>query len=682
MELTALNIQEGKINQFNRAGIMTLEDLMAYYPAKYQDYSKLTKLHDGAESVFLFACERVKFINSRINVIKAMGKEVSTGTPVYILWFNQSFLYQGDPKNKGLKDYEGDTVLVAGKTVFTQADGTGPDRYEVNSPALFDGAGMEALCIKPVYKKVPGMADAFLKNCIYDAGELLGAPAETLPEKILRDAGVVSHADMVAGLHWPMDADDLQAALTRKRWDDLLYFALRIDLSYRSAAIGSPFSLPLKRLTTTIQEGLPFRLTQDQATTLEEIHNWISAGKRINALIQGDVGCGKTIIALLLMVAFAENGYQAVLMAPTQILAQQHYEDLVKLVEPYGLKVAFVSGQRLRKAEQIALQDSIASGEVKLIVGTQALLSDTYQFDKLALVIEDEEHKYGVVQRQTLTEKAALGTHMITMSATPIPRSLAQTIYGDNLQLYSIHTKPAGRQPVRTGMMKTMQQLYAFLAKDITERGHQAYVVCPMIAPNEKVEGVATAEETFKDYKKALGSKGISIGLVTGKTKKEEAAQIRQDFKDNKISVLVSTTVIEVGINVPNATCIVIHNAERFGLAQLHQLRGRVGRGAGESWCVLVSEEKDNPRLAAMCKYTDGFDIAEMDLSLRGAGDLLGVQQSGSERFLALALQYNEEYKKAQAVAKWMLDTNAQCPLLDKVLADHRENVGGEMVVD
>ena len=680
MELTELHILEGKINQFQKVGIRTLEDLLAYYPTKYQDYSKLTDLHDGADSVFLFACERVKFINSRINVIKAMGKEVSTGVPVYVLWFNQSFLYQGDGKSKGIKEYEGKTVLVAGKTVLVRADVAGPDRYEIKSPAIFDDDGEAALAIKPIYKKIPGMADTFLKNCIYDAGELLGAPAEILPEKVLEDAGVVCHSDMVAGLHWPLNSEDLDAALARKRWDDLMYFALRIDLSYRSAAVGSPFSLPMLTMATTIEENLPYQLTQDQAATLEEILDWIRSGKRVNALIQGDVGCGKTIIALLLMIAFAENGYQAALMAPTQILAQQHYEDLVKLVEPYGIEVAFVSGQCLRKAEQTALQESISSGKAKLIVGTQALLSDTYQFNKLALVVEDEEHKYGVMQRNTLTEKAALGTHTITMSATPIPRSLAQTIYGDNLQLYSIRSKPAGRQPVRTGMMKTMKQLYAFLVKDITEQGHQAYIVCPMIAPNEKVEGVATAEETFAEYKKALSAHGITVGMVTGKTKKTEATQILQDFAENKISVLVSTTVIEVGINVPNATCIVIHNAERFGLAQLHQLRGRVGRGADQGWCVLVSEEKDNQRLKTMCKYTDGFDVAEMDLRLRGAGDLLGTQQSGSERYLALALQYNEKYKQAQTAAKWIIDTNTQCALLDKVISDHRENVGGEML--
>lgn len=680
MELSALNIQEGKIKQFKRVGITTPEDLLAFFPAKYQDYSKLTALKDGTESVFLFACEKIKFINARIPVIKATGQEISSGKTVYVLWFNQSFLLQGDAQHKGLREYEGTTVLVAGKTTLVQADSTGPERYEVNSPAIFDEEGIEALCIKPVYKKIPGMAESFLKTCIYRAAELLGPPTETLPPAVLKKAGIVSHADMVAGLHWPLDIQDLNAAIKRKRWDDLLYFALRIELSHRSMAIDSPFTVPIRHLTAEIERQLPFKLTKDQATTLAQIYEWIRAGKRVNALIQGDVGCGKTIIALLLMISFAENGYQAALMAPTQILAQQHYEDLVRLTAPYGLQVAFVSGQKLRKAEQVQLQNDISSGKINLVVGTQALLSDTYQFKNLALVVEDEEHKYGVIQRQTLMEKAALGTHTITMSATPIPRSLAQTVYGDNLQLYSIRTKPSGRKPVTTGLAKTMKQLYAFLTRDITQNKHQAYVVCPMIAPSEKTDGLATTEETFQEYQRALAPAGISVGMVTGKTKKKEAAQILQDFADNKISVLISTTVIEVGINVPNATCIVIHNAERFGLAQLHQLRGRVGRGADAAWCVLVSEDRENQRLAAMCRYSDGFDIAEMDLRLRGAGDLLGIQQSGTERYLALALQYSEEYKRAQEEAKWILDTNAKCLLLDKVISDHRGSIGGDMM--
>jgi ATP-dependent DNA helicase RecG len=266
------------------------------------------------------------------------------------------------------------------------------------------------------------------------------------------------------------------------------------------------------------------------------------------------------------------------------------------------------------------------------------------------------------------------------MSATPIPRTLAQTIYGDNVQLYSIKTKPNGRLPVRTGHFQDMNRVLNIVYSEVKKRGHQAYVVCPMIAPNEKVEGVDTAEETYEKYRRALEPYGITVGLVTGKTKKQDAAQILADFKENRLSVLISTTVIEVGVNVPNATCIVIHSAERFGLAQLHQLRGRVGRGSDQAYCILVSQDAQNPRLATMCAHTDGFKIAEMDLTLRGAGDFLGSQQSGTEKYLALALQYNKEYAHAQKAAKWILDNGADCALLDKAVQDHNDNVEGEMV--
>ncbi len=674
MEFSVLQIPENKIKQFHKAGISSMEELLAYYPRKYQDRTEVTGLRPGEDSLFLFYMKSLRYVNSRMPLIKATGYEVGTQTPVSVVWFNQSYLYD---KYSG---FSGSSILVAGKPVYKVQQYNEPAHYEITNPSIFDTEGENALGIYPIYRKVPGMAMDYLKNCIYRAAEILGPPAETVPQQFLSDNGLCSHADMVAGLHWASSQEELEAALKRKRWDDLLYFALRIELNYRGAAIGSPFNLSMIRIATAVRKSLPFELTPDQDKTLGQIHQWIRTGKRVNALIQGDVGCGKTIVAQLLMIAFAENGYQSVIMAPTQILAGQHYDGLKKLVEPFGMKVAFVSGQKLKKAEQKALEEGIASGEYKLIVGTQALLSDTYKFKNLALVIEDEEHKYGVCQRRVLTEKAAQGTHIVTMSATPIPRSLAQTIYGDNIQLYSIHSKPSGRKPVQTGLARSMEDVYRFIYKEVRRHRHQIYVLCPMIEANDSMEGVASAEETFEQYRKVLEPNGVSVGLVTGKTKKTQAAQIIKDFEENRISVLVSTTVIEVGVNVPNASCIVIHNAERFGLAQLHQLRGRVGRGSEEAWCVLVSEDKENPRLIAMCNHTDGFKIAEMDLELRGAGDFLGNQQSGTEKFLSMALQHSEDYQAAQQGAKWIIDEGIDCLLLQKAIADHVEKVAGVMV--
>lgn len=281
-----------------------------------------------------------------------------------------------------------------------------------------------------------------------------------------------------------------------------------------------------------------------------------------------------------------------------------------------------------------------------------------------------EEHKYGVLQRKKLADKAAQGTHTIKMSATPIPRTLAQIIYGQNLKLFCIHTKPSGRKPIATGIAKSEADVFRFIEYEVNKKNHQIYVVCPMITANTKMEGVASAEEVFEKYTKILSEKGITTALVTGKTKKANAEEILGKFAQNEISVLISTTVIEVGINVPNASTIVIQNAERFGLAQLHQLRGRVGRGDAAGVCVLASEERDNERLLALCNSTDGFKIAEMDLHLRGAGELIGCQQSGSEHYLSLALLYPKEYRAAQQAAAWLLDSEEECVIRDRAYED------------
>lgn len=674
MELTRLEIPDRKIKQLEKAGITCVEDLLETYPRKYLDRSRCTGLLQGQESVFMFCSESIRFHSGKASLVKLVGREVETGMPVHILWFNAEYVYNS------LKDMIGQTFLVAGNATYVPAQYNDPNHYEVANPPIFTLEVEDALGIYPVYRKIPGMSEDYYRMCVSKAAELLGRPEENLPDYILMSNRLMSYADMVAELHWPSSWAMLEEAQKRKLWNDLLYFALRIELNYLGTAVGSPFNLPLLRTTMAVQKALPFQLTADQASTLEQALATIRSGKRLNALIQGDVGCGKTILAILLMVAFAENGYQAAFMAPTQILAWQHYTELTRLLAPYGFKTAFVSGQKMRKADQDLLEKGIAEGEYQLIVGTQALLSDTYQFKNLALVIEDEEHKYGVMQRKALTDKAANGTHTITMSATPIPRTLAQVLYGDNVQLFSIHSKPAGRLPVRTGIPSSMDKVIQFLLGEIGKRGHQAYVVCPMVAPSEKVEGVATAEETYENYRRVLEPYGISVGLVTGKTKKADAAQILQDFADNKISLLVSTTVIEVGVNVPNATCMIVHNAERFGLAQLHQLRGRVVRGSAQGWCILISSETQNERLKALCEHTDGFEIAEIDLQLRGGGDLLGSQQSGTERYLALALHYKEEYTQAQEAARWILSSGEECRILDLAMYDHQNRVGGEML--
>lgn len=679
MELSRLALPDNKTKQLVKAGFTSVEDLYTTYPRKYRDRTALTGIRlNGEESVICVLLKTVSFYSNygRTSLVKALCIEKGTGTLLHVLWFNKQYLYED------LKPLENTYMILAGNIAFVTAAYGNPDHYECNTPAFFLPLDAHPLRIYPEYKKVPGMSpEYYAEKCVKKAGLLLGKPDETLPESIVRQYGLMQTDDMIRNLHSPKSMDHLKAALNRKLWDDLIYFALRVELNYQGVSKGSAYTLNTLQKMNTIRNALPFELTEDQKSCLDESIRLIRDGRRLNALIQGDVGCGKTIIAILLMVAFSENGYQTALMAPTQILAQQHYDTLKSILDPYGFQIAFVSGQKLRKKEQEALEKGIQDGSYQIIVGTQALLSANYQFHNLALVIEDEEHKYGVLQKQALTEKASAGTHMVTMSATPIPRTLAQTIYGDNVQLFSIKTKPAGRLPVKTGIQNNLTRIQQFLINEVKSKGNQAYVVCPLVAPSEKVEGVATAEETYELYRQALELRhGIKVGLVTGKTKKADAKQILDDFANNRISVLVSTTVIEVGVNVPNANTIVIHNAERFGLAQLHQLRGRVGRGSQQSWCILVSQKVGNPRLLTMCKHTDGFEVAEMDLQLRGAGDLIGSKQSGTERFLALALCHSDIYAEAQKIAKHLLLEGGDCPVLAWAMTDHKNNIGGEII--
>ena len=668
MELSELGIAEKKVKQFNNVGIESAEDLLALYPKKYIRRDTLTGiLPPERESVIIVQPEIVRQVYTKPEYIFAICQVKDTDTKVRVVWFNQNYMYPN------IVDTIGKDVLLCGSVTVWG------DMLNAASPAVFTTDIPGGLKIYSIYRSIRGMSKDYLAEGIRIAYDTLSPLQEPLPEEYWLPKGLLPQQEAVSQLHWPTSMEALERARERMRWNDLVYFALRVELSYRGAALGSPYGTPILQKTMSVLRSLPFQLTPDQDSCFHDMLKRIQAGQRVNALIQGDVGCGKTILAFLLMIAFAENGYQAALMAPTQILADQHYNALVELANPLGLRVAYAGGV-MKKAEQRELQAGLLDGTIQLVVGTQVLLSQGIQFQKLAMVVTDEEHKYGVLQRESLVEKAADGTHVVSMSATPIPRSLAQAVHGNHLQLYSIKTKPPGRKPVQTGMARSMEAVYDYLRK-IIANGRQAYVVCPMVSPSEKLEGVLSVEDVAKLYREKLEPHGIQIGVVTGKTKKAEASQILGDFKNNKIHILIATTVIEVGVDVENASAIIIHNAERFGLAQLHQLRGRVGRGSKASICVLISEDKENPRLKAMCETTDGFKIAEMDLRLRGAGDLIGTAQSGTERYLSMALTYPVEYAEAQKTAHELLQAGVICPLVEQAIRDAAEKVGGQMVI-
>ena len=663
MKLSYLGIMKAKEHQFNRKGIYTVEDLVRFLPRKYNDFSRETGiLPEDQTSCLIATVTRVNSYHNGTPMMIAFCTIQPTGEKLLVKWFRQNYML-----NK-ISACVGRDVYICAKLVYDEKY----KNYSATMPELFEPKISEGKRILPVYPKIPGMSAEYLTEKMQAAVGIPEATSETCPYDLVAEEKLLPIQKALYYLHFPKTMEQIQQGQDRMLFDDLLYFALNNEYASRNSAIGSTFSVKTLGAVNRIVESLPYKLTADQKAAIDSMIEDARSGKRINALVQGDVGCGKTIVAFLLMAAFADSGYQAVLMAPTQVLARQHYEDLKALVEPLGFKAVYLGGAEMKAKEKKAVLAAIESGEANFVVGTHAIISKNVTYHNLAITVADEEHKFGVAQRTALIEKAAAGVHSITMSATPIPRTLAQVIYGTAVQLYTIVTMPEGRKPVITGIATDENKVFRFILKE-TKRGHQTYVVCPMIDPSDDVEGVQSVEEVSSIYLKALGPYGVRIATLTGRNSKTETEQIISDFKDGKIDVLIATTVIEVGVNVPNATTMVVTNAERFGLSSLHQLRGRVGRSNLQSYCVLQSNdqtEKGRMRLDAMVRTTNGFEIAEEDLKIRGAGDFLGTRQSGENKYMALMLAYPEKYKYAQEIAKRILDDGKPCRMLARVKSE------------
>lgn len=648
MKLQQLGVTPAKEKQFAKKDILSAEDLVQYLPTRYLDLTQETGiLPEDQVSCFVVQVNSVSRNYGRTENVVAYCTIPETEQKVTIWWFNQGYAYSKISTFKGFK------AFVAGKVKYNAKY----DNFTVSSALVFEQVS-KGKQVYPVYSKIPGMADGYLRDKIRRAFDMSGLVKETIPHDLVAKYNLLPMRETLYHLHFPVSMGQVEKARDRLVFDDLLFFAMGNELVARDATIKSPFNIKTCELMPKVWENLPFQLTDDQARAIVDMLGDLGHGQRLNALVQGDVGCGKSIVAFLMMIAFAENGYQAAIMAPTQVLAQQHWEDLKALVEPYGFTVAYLSAGR--KASELKKEKArIADGSAQLIVGTRSILSADVTYKNLALAIIDEEHRFGVAQREGVREKAAAGIHIITMSATPIPRSLAQVMYGNAVQLHTIRSMPSGRRPVATGVQPDRERTYKFLLGQTLKHHHQAYVVCPMIDPSEKVEGVLSVEEVSEQYRNALEPHGVRIATLTGRDKKTYTEETIQNFKNGDIDILIATSVIEVGVNVPNATAMVITNAERFGLSSLHQLRGRVGRSNLQSYCILESysrSDKSLARLNALCQTTDGFKIAEADLAIRGAGDILGLKQSGENHYMELMLAYPERYSIAQDEARAILD--------------------------
>lgn len=636
-------------NILKKRKMETVEDVCQLFPSKYYDFSFISPLNTSRlDKNYAFVCKLVSYElkkQSSIYIVRCTLQDIYTQNELCVSWFGTTEMY-----NVLKKDYRpGDTCFIGGKLKASNKK----NLFFMSNPIIFKKYDGESDChIYTAYEKIRGISESNFERIINDCLEHATIP-DKVPRELLHKYNLMPKDEAIREMHKPSSVEQIKRAKYRLNMDDLLYFALQLEEKNRNLPAGSAYGIHSLATTTKIIENLPFQLTKDQKSAYEELVNRIRSGKRLNALIQGDVGCGKTILAFLLMFVMADNGFQSVLLAPTQVLASQHYNELKEMAAPYDIDVVYIANG-LKKKEREAILKSIEDGSALMIVGTHSVLSKEVKFHDLGLSITDEEHRFGVLQREEITTKAKAGMHTVTMSATPIPRSLSDVLLSTT-EVFNIQSMPNGRKTIQTAICASQNTIFQFIKKEI-EKGHQAYVVCPLIEDKQGVmEGILSVEQTYTEYANVFGKNAVAV--LNGKMKEDETEKVIQSFKNGEIKILVSTTVVEVGVNVPNATVIVINNAERFGLASLHQLRGRVGRGNSPGYCILNSVHKNNKRLLALCKYKNGFQIAEADYALRGSGNILGTEQSGSNYYVELSMRYPDLFSELQKYAKKYMDT-------------------------
>lgn len=622
---TIKGIGEKTAKLFQRIGIYSIHDLVHYFPRDYEMYAPPVKAAKAPLDVPVtleltvrsFSQKRIK----QLTIGTAMAADDTA--KVSVTYFNAPYM-----KNV-LK--AGGTYLMRGRLQRRQ------NTLYMNQPKLFtyEEYSKKSGSLQPCYGLTAGLTNHTVWKAMKQVMEAV-SEEEYLPEEILQQYRLVSRSKALYDIHFPVGYEEMAAARKRLSFDEFFIFLLSLrKLREMNEEQISAYPMIETADGGRLIEALPYALTEAQKKVWEEIKSDLTGGKSMNRLIQGDVGSGKTILAFLALLMTVANGYQGAMMAPTEILASQHYEQLKEMAKIYGLPVkpVLLTGS-VSSAEKKKLYEKIEKGEANVIIGTHALIQEKVNYHKLALVITDEQHRFGVKQRETLGNKGG-HAHVLVMSATPIPRTLAIILYGD-LHLSVVDELPGGRLPIKNCVVNTgyRKKAYEFLMNE-TEKGHQAYVICPMVEESEGAEDIENVTEYTKKLKAQLPDK-IHVASLHGKMKPAEKNRIMEEFAAGNIDVLVSTTVIEVGINVPNATVMMVENAERFGLAQLHQLRGRIGRGKAQSYCIFISgsdNKKSLERLEILNRSNDGFYIAEEDLKMRGPGDMFGIRQSGDMEF-------------------------------------------------
>lgn len=620
--------------KLNKLGIYTANDLMCYFPKRHVDYSSRTlikNLKEGENTTVFGYIKSVSAFNTKNNLSVVKVTVADETGRLELSFFNAKSNRFTLERTKAQFPVNAGIMLSGTVKLNNYSKKLTIDKpsYSIMTGEFLESGSLHLGRIVPIYPVCEDLSIKTLRNAIHNALELYkDYITNIVPEDISERLGLLDKKIAVMQMHFPENMEMLERARFSLVFEELFLVQLKLVRLREENNTHSALALKIQKdgLVQKFINSLPFELTAGQKKAVNEILNDLNSDRPMARLLQGDVGSGKTVVACIMLLAGVENGYQGALMAPTEILAQQHYNNLIQWLTPLGLSVGLFLGSQGKKVRE-SFQKDLRNGQTNIAVGTHALIQDNIEFNNLGAIVVDEQHRFGVKQRNILRKKSQ-NPQMLTMTATPIPRTLAMTVHGD-LDLTIIDELPKGRLPVKTSLTGSHRGVYDLIRQQI-EEGRQAYVVYPLIEESETLSAKAATKEAEHLQQDVFPQ--FKVGLLHGKLKNDEKEQVMNDFKNKKYDILVSTTVVEVGVDVPNATVIVIENAERFGLSQLHQLRGRVGRSALQSYCVLVSGTKSQEtreRLNIMTQTNDGFVIAEKDLQLRGPGEFLGTRQSG-----------------------------------------------------
>ncbi len=654
-------IGEKYLKLLKSVGIKNVRDLLFYFPRRYDDFSRIlpiaeVQIDDSVTikaTVWQIKNQRSKLKRRFLTMASLADK---TGT-IEAIWYNQPFLTK-NIKNK-------DKVILSGKVIRSG------DKAVLQNPTYEvirdKNKGIKETVhvgrIVPVYAETEGLSSRWLRFKIKPLLYLADKIKDYLPKDTIKSQELISLSQAIKEIHFPANNDSLEKAKRRLSFDEL--FLIQLSSLKQKLAWQKNKSIPIKfnqKLIKDYVSVLPFELTSDQRKTSWEILKDLESEVPMNRLLEGDVGSGKTVVAIIGILQTIKSGHQVAYMAPTEILAQQHYKTISQLLKSHKVEISLLLGST-KPSDKRKIIDNIKRGKIDLIIGTHALIQEHIKFPHLALVIIDEQHRFGVEQRAILREKMEEKTypHLLTMTATPIPRTLALALYGD-LDLSIISELPPGRQKVFTKIIREgeREKTYKFICEEV-KNGHQVFVVCPLIEESDKLGVKAATSEHEKLSKEIFPD--LRIAMLHGQMKSQEKEKIMRDFKENKIDILVSTSVVEVGIDIPNATIMMIEGAERFGLAQLHQFRGRVGRGNKQAYCFLFTDQPSGntfERLYSLVRYNDGFKLAEKDLSIRGPGEIYGLRQHGIPDLKMASLTDVVLIKEAQQEAEKILKSDSE----------------------